>query len=477
MFYVIHDVDRSRHYVISSPVSRQHQVTMGIFWTQKDFFRAVANGDEKAVEKYLSHEKTRESWTVLTDKTSKETALHIAARHGHARIARKILDASTGKATYAIDGNGRHPLHLAAEGGHIEIVKMLLEAGSDRFLNTFDKIKMTPVHYAIFHGHTDILKTFLEKKVDLNAGNKPPLYFAVESKKLECVNILLDAGADPNVPRTETSVDYDDDRSYYSRTSRRTKTTKYSALNCACTQTDTAIASRLLEAGAKTQPDEYPLHVAAAHGNIPLATELIRHGFDAKATNAAKQTLLHVLLNTAESNPIDMVEFLLAQGVDKSAVDATGRTAFSYAQQYAQTEAVRILQGPISVLAPRPVVMPLPKLAPAPALPAAIPPPAPAPVVVDDETWMLAGKAGVVHATIFPPLSRRLTEIFNFETRERVTITENLALKTETMGPHESFDTISDAALKIAYGEFCRLGGNADEEKVFGSRLVRMKLK
>jgi len=56
---------------------------------------------------------------------------------------------------------------------------------------------------------------------------------------------------------------------------------------------------------------------------VALVTELMRHGMDVKQVNGARQTALHaaVVAHTGAMST-DMVEFLLAQGVDRNALDS-----------------------------------------------------------------------------------------------------------------------------------------------------------
>lgn len=450
---------------------------MNLFYTKKKFLDAIAKGDAKTVAAYLAVSK---SWAQTQDDKTKDYALHYAARHSDAGIARQLIEA--GATLWCGNGSGQTPLHYATTNGSIDVVKMLLEAGADRYINSNDSSRLSPLHCAILTGKTDILKIFLDtRKADLNTAERPALYYAAECGQKECVRMLLAAGADPNVLKTETRYEYDNDYDdyYYSRHREPSKTTvlKFSPLNCACAKNQTEIVEDLLKAGAKTLPKEYPVHAAAAFGNIPLVTLLIQHGFDAKAANDAGQTPLHTVLRTqASQEQTDMVLFLLAQGVDKNALDSSNRTALSYAQQFALTDTVKILQDPLPahILAPvKPSVQPVIVEA----IPVPSPAIAPAPAPQDAETWALAGAKSVVHATLYPGLGRRLTEIFNFETRERIAITENFTLKTETMAPHENFDNIGDEALRKAFDEFRRLGGKADEAAVFGNRPMKMKVK
>jgi ankyrin repeat protein len=453
---------------------------MNLFYSKKKFLDAVVRGDIKTVETYLAASK---SWASCQDDKTKEYPLHYAVRSGHRDILRRLLAA--GANISAAGNNSQTPLHTAVTVGFADIVEILLNAGAERYINYADPNGLSPLDTAIQRGKTEILKVMLDtKKADLNTAQRPALYYAAECGQLACVKILLAAGADPNVPRSETRYEYDDDDDddyYYSRHREPSKTiiTQSSPLICACINNQADIARELLKAGARALPGECPLHFAADWGNIPLMTLLIENGFDPKSVNSGRETLLHRALKSQHrENRAGMVLFLLAQGVSKEALDNDKRTALSYAQQFALTDVVKILQDPLPAQVLTPVkllnVPVLPTPVPAPPPPASSPESAPP---QDTETWSLAGAKSVVHATLYPGLGRRLTEIFNFEARERITITENFTLKTETMGPHENFDNIGDEALRKAFDEFRRLGGKAEEGAVFGNRLMKMKMK
>ncbi len=441
---------------------------MGIFWSQKKFFHAAASGDEKTVARYLADDRT---WSRAQDKKTGEYALLLAAKNGHAGIVAQLLKA--GAPAWCSDNSSRTALHYAATGGHTETVRTLLENGAASYIGTQDNRKMSPLLYAIAANRAGVVKIFLDTKgADLNAGGKPALYTAVESKSRDCLAMLLAAGADPNVPRVETRRDHGRS-SFWGWSESEPKVFRQSPLQCACALNDEEMVRMLLKAGAKPLDDEFPIHAAARNGNVSLMTALIVNGFKARALNAELKTALHTAVESKAAEGLtETVTFLLAQGVDKEAKDSGGRTALSYAQQYALTDVVKLLQNPPPEIAPEPVA---PVVKPVPAAIASPPPPVPA--SRDDDTWFLSGKASIVHSTVIPVLNRRLTEIFNFETRERLSLTENLSAKTETMGPHESFDTVSDEALRQAYGEFKKRGGAADESAVFGGRLLKMKVK
>ena len=61
----------------------------------------------------------------------------------------------------------------------------------------------------------------------------------------------------------------------------------------------------------------------------------------------------------------------------------------------------------------------------------------------------------------FPAMNRRLTEIFNFENKERVIISENLKTGAETLGQPEKFSALADEIVQRAAEQLQRLGGSS----------------
>lgn len=68
----------------------------------------------------------------------------------------------------------------------------------------------------------------------------------------------------------------------------------------------------------------------------------------------------------------------------------------------------------------------------------------------NDDIWALIPGNSIAHVVSSPAIGRKLTNIFNFDDRERVIITENLTTGKETVGLAEKFDAISPDAVKRA---------------------------
>ncbi|XP_058229006.1 dynein axonemal heavy chain 12 [Hemibagrus wyckioides] len=225
------------------------------------------------------------------------TALHEAARSGVTDIAMLLLKSGADpdpRSTY-----GLTPLALAAQGGHMEIVRELLRRGAD--VDSQAQDWATILYEASASGNPDIISLLLEYGADANipkhTGHLPihrvahrgyakalallipvttweavedsgmsPLHSAAAGGQIQCLEMLLNAGYDPNfMLQPWVRRNYDDQRR--------------SALYFAVTNEDIHSTKMLLEAGAMPNQDPVKcLQVALRLGNYQLIDTLLRYG-------------------------------------------------------------------------------------------------------------------------------------------------------------------------------------------------------
>ena len=128
-----------------------------------------------------------------------ETALHYAARRGDTKIVSLLVDAG-------VDVDAKTPdeetaLYLAVYHRATSCVEVLLAAGAS--LNLREGHGLTPsLHYAARRGNTKIVSLLVEAGLDVDAktpDEETALYLAVYHRATSCVEVLLAAGASPNL--------------------------------------------------------------------------------------------------------------------------------------------------------------------------------------------------------------------------------------------------------------------------------------
>jgi hypothetical protein len=100
-----------------------------------------------------------------------DTALHLAALYGRARVARRLLDAGADAAAVNPE-DGTLPLHDAAAGGYDAIVGLLLERCGGAGLGHADEDGDTPLHCAARGGHLTTVLRLLKAGADPRRENE-----------------------------------------------------------------------------------------------------------------------------------------------------------------------------------------------------------------------------------------------------------------------------------------------------------------
>jgi ankyrin repeat protein len=245
------------------------------------------------------------------------------------------------------------------------------------------------------------------------------LNLAARAGHSSIIKMLLAKGADPNIPSRDGVP----------------------PLMAAMEAGKSLAALALVKGGASPDAHNadyvYAIHLAAFSGDLDVVKALAEAKADLNAvirTNG--RTALHWAV---EKDMGSVVEFLVKEGARTDIADKAGRTAVDLART--KPHMLKLLQKSVSAV--------------------------PASVGAEAvEHWTLAGKNRVAHHGTYPDIGRKITEIFNFESRERTVITENLKTGAETLSPPESFDRINEEALRNALAEFRKLGGSANDAVV-----------
>lgn len=282
-----------------------------------------------------------------------DTALHLAASHGHHEVCAVLVAA--GADVKAADATHSTPLQLAALHGHVEVCKLLLEKGAvvdaayallqldadnghyeDHEVcsapiaanvgvnaSTGTAGSFTPLHLAVLSGHPDVCKVLLATGAKSRqsaspgqvTGNKRLLHIAADCGHHQVCEVLLAAGANVNASNRDGDT----------------------PLFTAVYKGHHEVCETLLAAGASPNAasqytgigalGETLLHTAALRGFPAICTILLAEGARVNAVDSVGCTPLHY---AAQCGKCEAGGILLAAGADVHALDNTGKTPLGF---------------------------------------------------------------------------------------------------------------------------------------------------
>ncbi|MEY3209882.1 MAG: hypothetical protein RIT28_363 [Pseudomonadota bacterium] len=252
------------------------------------------------------------------------TALTLAALYGHHDACALLLAAGADPAHY--DDHGNTALHLGAMRGHGEVIQLLLDHAPQTAL-MFNRQGLRPVVLAAIEGQAECVKTFIQRlgpeQTDealhqaaafghagvvglllalgvpvnlLDRSGRAALHWAVQEARLEVIDLLFSASADPNI---------------------------------------VAVAPEGLY-------DHTILGLAAAEGRVDVISKLLAGGAKIDMTDRDGRTALHF---AAIFNRREVVAALLAAGASPAALDKRGLRPLDHARRRRRVRVIRLLEA------------------------------------------------------------------------------------------------------------------------------------
>ena len=283
---------------------------------------AVSHLDEQDLAKMTSLCVECEELFKETDGDLGDT-LRDTAENCHEDCLQWLVDQGANMNIHNDYGYGETPLHEVAKKGNYNCVKLLIKAGAD--VNEKSS-RATRVGY---QGPSDAdlcaeLRYKIRTDVDDSYYGDDALMFATENESIECVNLLLKAGANVN------------SESYNGNT----------ALNAAASKGALECVKTLVEAGANVNYANGNLHgnsalLLATNGSHFQCVEyLVKSGAIVNMRNDDGST---PLMDAAKEGNAALINFLIAEGADVNVADNRNHSALSFAALHGQNKNIKLL--------------------------------------------------------------------------------------------------------------------------------------
>ena len=177
----------------------------------------------------------------------------------------------------------------------------------------FPVFAMPLLHEAVVIGDSEKVRQILTPEFEINqkdSSGMTALQLAVREQNMEIIELLVDSGADVNLPSTRFL---------------------FTPLHISI-RTSFAMSKFLIDHGAdinqKNSEGASPLHIAARAGNNEMVEFLIANGADVNSEDSEDYTPLH---NAAWNGHLRAVEMLVSSGADINASTYTGDTPYNCA--------------------------------------------------------------------------------------------------------------------------------------------------
>ncbi|CAG0898326.1 unnamed protein product [Cyprideis torosa] len=316
---------------------------------------AAGEGDVRRVG-VLVEERKEDVWT--KDEDGWLRIHHAALSRGPDVVRSFVVHANShpedGDLVNAQTNRGATPLHLAAgQGDAASLVVLVGEGRADPWIKMEGGV--LPIHYAAWYGHPEAVQFFLRYSAshpergdmlnDRDNGGNTPLSCAVQEGHVECVRLLLEAGADVTIANKagKTPIDLAENGSEISSCLIREAEVKYGKLplKLAAITRDLDSLKQLLEEDKtrlwnKAEDGRLPIHTAAQFGGPEVVAILLRyrepHPEDGDMVNCRNDDGETPLSLAVQKQDIETVRLLLQAGADLNIANKAGKTPIDLAE-------------------------------------------------------------------------------------------------------------------------------------------------
>lgn len=287
----------------------------------------------------------------------RESALHVAAVQGTAKVSKALLLADADP--NMLNGDMESPLHMAAEAGHHEVVTILLLKGASPHAKT--RCERTPLHLAAWRGYDLCVSALVLGGADTDSRDcqgATSLFLAAKGNRVGAVEEFSAAGGNVDIRHNNGGwcpLDVAAEKGHvgvarelflrHGSSVEVRGAQGFTALRCAAHglgRDNGDVIRMLLEAGADVDSKVdwlacTPLHIAAAEtiASRSIIHALLEGGANVNARDANDGTPLH---NACFKSCVGAVELRLRWGADEELIDEREETPEDVLGQWEETE-------------------------------------------------------------------------------------------------------------------------------------------
>ncbi|KAL6637008.1 hypothetical protein ACP70R_024580 [Stipagrostis hirtigluma subsp. patula] len=338
-------------------------------------FKAATQGSVRSLRKLVVADVK-----ILNSTTPQHnTALHLAALHGHADFAREVLSVSE-EMLAARNADGDTPLHLAAKTGKLKVADLFVRLAQEWPVdpNTEEDTPFksplsmrnlagnNPLHEAVAHHKSDVALMLLHvdpnRAHDLNGYDESPLDMAAREGLVQIVHKILDLAWVPMqfIPSPSGTALHQAVRSGHNRImeillEKRehlidiADSSGNNALHCAAQEDHPRPVEILLNkhtglAYMRNGDGQTPLHVAAQHGSTGAIKALLRRCPDvAEMLDSDGRTAFHVAVTSGKTNALRCLLRHARPAALLNRADAKGNTPLHLAAEMSHVQSALLL--------------------------------------------------------------------------------------------------------------------------------------
>ncbi len=292
----------------------------------QDIFQAASRGDTSALNRLLAR---NPQLVRAREKERGLTPLHVAAAYGHLPAVQTLL--KHGAEVNARDQLGSTPLFYAVGRNQIAVARELLSHGADvnvaveyRVAGVSAGKVITPLVLAVQRANPQMVRLLIQHGARVRGAGNSAFFTAVNSGKVEIVQMLLKEGADP----------LERDRQW-GATPLHT-----AAGNGHCNVMD-VLRPYYKSVDISDKLGRTPLHYAAMGGKLQAMEWLLRRG---ASINAKDREGMTPLMQAAGMGHASAVEMLLQRGAAVRVKDRAGNTPLHLACSLSGDKGVAVVR-------------------------------------------------------------------------------------------------------------------------------------